>query len=53
MQGFKKGTMGITVCLFVCLFVYLFVCFLTPQSVARGGSVAHMVYLPHVWLQSG
>jgi hypothetical protein len=48
-QGFKEATMGITVCLLVCLFV----CFLAPWSVARGGSVAYMVYLPVVWLQLG
>jgi len=42
-QGFKEATMGITVCLLLC--------FLAPQSVARGGSVAYMVYLPDVWLQ--
>jgi len=45
-QGFKEATMRITVCLLVCLFV----CFLAPRSVARGGSVAYMVYLPDVWL---
>ena len=45
-QGFKEATMEITVvCSFVCLFVCLFVCFLAPRSVARGGSVAYMVYL--------
>jgi len=32
-------------------FVCFFVCFLAPWSVARGGSVAYMVYLPGVWLQ--
>jgi hypothetical protein len=46
-QGVKEATMGITVCLLLCLVV----CFLAPQSVARGGSVAYMVYLPGVWLQ--
>jgi len=46
-QGFKEATMRITVCLLVCLFV----CLLAPQSIARGGSVAYMVYLPDVWLQ--
>jgi len=46
-QGFKEATMGITICFFVCLFV----CFLAPRSVARGVSVAYMVYLPVVWLQ--
>jgi len=44
-QGFKEATMGITSCLFVCL------SFLAPRSVARGESVAYMVYLPDVWLQ--
>ena len=46
-QGFKEATMEITVCLLLCLFVG----FLAPRSVARGGSVAYMVYLPGVWLQ--
>jgi len=36
--------MGITICLLLCLVVY----FLAPWSVARGGSVAYMVYLPGV-----
>jgi len=44
MQGFKEPTMELTV---VCFFV----CFLAPRSVARGGSVAYMVYLPGIWLQ--
>jgi len=44
-QGFKEATMGITICLVVC--------FLAPQSVARGGSVAYMVHLPGVWLELG
>jgi len=47
MQGSKEATMRITVCLLVCLFVY----YLAPWSVARGGSVEYMVYLPDVWLQ--
>jgi hypothetical protein len=51
-QGFKEATMGITICLFVCLYICLFV-FLAPRSVARGGSVAYMLYLPGVWLQLG
>jgi len=39
-QGFMEATMGIT------LFVSsLRICFLAPRSVARGGSVAYMVYL--------
>ena len=48
-QGFKEATMGNTVCLLVCL---LF-CFLAPRSIARGGSVAEMVYLRDVWLELG
>ena len=48
-QGFKEATMGITICLFVCLFV----CSLASRSIARGGSVAYMGYLPGVWLQLG
>ena len=57
------GNYNMFVCLFVCLFVYLFVCLfvysLASQSVARGGnvarggSVAYMVYLPDIWLQLG
>ena len=41
MQGFKEVTMEVTACLLRCLFV----CFLAPRSVARGGSIAYMVYL--------
>jgi len=40
-QGFKEATMDIT----VCLLLSLFVCFGAPWSVAKGGSVAYMVYL--------
>jgi hypothetical protein len=43
-QSVKEATMGITICLFV---------FLALQSVARGGSVEYMLYLPGVWLQLG
>jgi hypothetical protein len=40
-QGSMEATMEIT----VCLLLSLFVCFLAPRSVARGGSVAYMVYV--------
>ena len=53
MQGFKKATMEFSVCLLLCLFASLFVCFLALRSVARGGSIAYMVYLPDIWLQLG
>jgi len=41
MQSLKNGTMGITDCLFIYMIVCFLVCFLAPQSEAKGGSVVY------------